>query len=308
MGGAVAAALLVWACSSDESEPSGPTSTATGAGTGGQSTGGQHAGGTGGGTGGTTAQGGAGGGGLPVVQESEPNDGTTVTEYNDLALGAIMQGAIATPGDSDIFLLPTTGATPYEATLDATGSSLVPHLTVLDDGRGGDDAGDDYVKIVRTAGGSVRIQWMAMGTGGYLLAVRDARNVDGQSVGDDTFTYELTGTTIAAASVTVGPLPVTGSPTGSLSMPGAIALYTFSGTAGQDVLVDMQATDDLDGRLYIVADATSDWIARQDDRSVSDNNPLIDAPLTASGNMTLVVESIAETPTNLGYSLTASLQ
>ncbi len=91
-------------------------------------------------------------------------------------------------------------------------------------------------------------------------------------------------------------------------MPGAIALYTFSGTAGQDVLVDMQATDDLDGRLYIVADATSDWIARQDDRRVSDHNPLIDAPLTASDNMTLVVESIAETPTNLGYSLTASLQ
>ena len=282
--------LALWACSSDDGSGPGTNSTGGAAGAGGSGAGGS-------------------GGGPVIEHETEPNDGAAASDFDALELGHVVEGTISPAGDADIFRVPVSGGTVVEARLTPTdGSSLEPHLTVFDDGRGGQAAGDDYVKIVRATSGEVRIQWLGMGQGGYYLAVRDARNVDGQSVGGDGFDYELAVSELARQSVTIGPLSFSSTESGTLGFGGAIDLYTFQAQAYQNALIDMQASGDVDGRLTVYAEATADWIARNDNRSQDDPDPLLDAPLTEGGDLVLVVENIAEQASSLGYSLTASLQ
>lgn len=261
------------------------------------------------GAGGATSTSGGTGGAPAVEHESEPNDGAQATEIDALALGHVVEGAVGTAGDADVFQVPVPAGTVVEATLTPLdGSTLTPHLTVFDDGRGGHTAGDDYVKIVRAASGEVRLQWLAMGQGGYYLAVRDARNVDGQSVGGNSFGYRLSVSPIDRASVTRGALSFSTAQSGTLGSPGAIDLYTFQAQAFQDAQIDLHATGDADGRLLVFAASTQDWIARNDNRSASDVDPLLDAPLSEGGALVLVVENVAEQAASLGYGMTASLQ
>lgn len=261
------------------------------------------------GTGGATSTSGSTGGAPAVEHETEPNDGAQPTEVDALALGHVVEGAVGAAGDADVFQVPVPAGTVVEATLTPLdGSTLTPHLTVFDDGRGGHAAGDDYVKIVRAPSGEVRLQWLGMGQGGYYLAVRDARNVDGQSVGGSGFGYRLSVRSLDRAGVTRGALSLSAAQSGALGSPGAIDLYTFQAQAFQDAQIDLQAAGDVDGRLVVYAESTQDWIARNDNRSDSDVNPLIDAPLSEGGALVLVVENLAEQAQSLGYAMTASLQ
>lgn len=235
------------------------------------------------------------------LEESEPNDGTTLDEVDDLAPGQSISGTIDV-GDSDVFAVETGAGKVYEVSLAVQrGSELQPHLTVLDDGRDGEAAGGDYVKIVR----GPSMQFLAMGEGGHLVVVRHARNVDGGAEGGDDYGYVLRVDEIPQGDVTQGPVTFGGTLSGTLAGPGDVHLWSFDGTNGMDVVFDMNAPD-ADGRLYIFADETGSWIARQDDRTAGDPNPLIDAPLFAAGLMYLVVENIAEDASNIAYTVEAS--
>ncbi len=232
------------------------------------------------------------------LTEQEPNNGSTATEFNDLPFGANLSGVIASE-DVDIFSVPSTAGTLYTVALDLPGGSeLQPHITVLDAGRDGDAPGQDYVKIAR--GNS--IEFLAMGSGGHLIIVRDARNVDGGAVGGDGFTYSLRVDGADAADNTQGAVSFGAQLSDSLATSGTVHLWSFEGTEGQDVVFDMSAPNG-DGRLWVYSTATGDWIARQDDRTLGDPNPLLDAPLTASGAMYLVVETISEDVDNVGYTI-----
>jgi hypothetical protein len=55
----------------------------------------------------------------------------------------------------------------------------------------------------------------------------------------------------------------------------------------------------------VFSQSTGDWIARNDTGPMG-NDPLVDAPLFATGLMYLVVENITPEATVLGYSLSAS--
>ena len=59
--------------------------------------------------------------------------------------------------------------------------------------------------------------------------------------------------------------------------------------------------------MMIFAKSTGSWCARNDNQSASDINPLIDAPLTESGAMWLVVENVDHDATGFGYAITATL-
>lgn len=236
------------------------------------------------------------------VEEAEPNDGATLDEVNDFAVGTQMHGNIDA-ADSDVFQLDAMAGSIYRITLTLdAGSQLDPHVTVFDAGRDGNNAGDDYVKIVR---GST-IEVLAMGVGGYFVAVRDARNVDGGSVGGTGFGYALDVDVVDPAAVAT-PLTFPDTLSGALTSAGAVDLWSFDGTEGMNVLFDFAANGDLDGRLLVFSTTQGSWIARQDDRTVGNPNPLLDAPLSASGPMFLVVENITEDATNLGYTIDASI-
>lgn len=231
----------------------------------------------------------------PSLMEMEPNDGNELDEVNDLPVGERL-GGVLTLGDSDIFLVPTQPGAVYEVSLQTT--NIAHHITVIDYGRGGDSPGEDYVKISR----GETLQFVSMGEGGHLVVVRDSNNVDGGMVGGDDFTYVVEVRELDPATVTEGALTLGDELSGTLAAPSDVQIWTFDGTAGMDVVFDMSMPNG-DGRLYVVATATGDWIARQDNRAIDDPNPLLDAPLTASGAMWLVVEDITESGPPRAYTI-----
>jgi hypothetical protein len=247
---------------------------------------------------------------MPTVNEKEPNDGKTDGEFNALPLSSMMLGAIGVPGDVDIFRFDATAGKAYTVSLELpSGSLLKGHLTVMDDGRDGHANGDDFVKIVRGTSATIMADVLAMGQGGYYVVVRDSRNVDGQtpSVGAAGFDYKVWVVERPTQDFEGAALKFPVNLEETLASRGAMRLYPFDGTEGTDVLFDLKAKGDMDGRLLVFAKSTGSWIARNDDRAQGDPNPLIDAPLTASGAMWLVVENISETAANLSYTLDGTM-
>lgn len=252
-------------------------------------------------------------GAVPLT-ETEPNDGATLDQYNAIELARPLTGALQSPGDADIFRIATVAGQLYRLTLTVpAGSPLQAHVTVFDTGRGNGAAGDDFVKVgVLDAAGSAQLEWLAIGQGGYFIAVRDQRNVTGSQVGGAGFDYQLSAASVALAEAEVGALVFpTSNVSGSLRAVGAVALYRFSTTSGTDVTIDLRAADStepagLDGRLIAVSVATGDWVARNDDRGQTDVDPQLQAPLYADGEIVLVVDNVNERATRLGYTLNAT--
>lgn len=233
--------------------------------------------------------------------ESEPNNGATLDETNPIEGGDSYSGTIDTV-DTDAFRLRATPGMVYTVRVTLPdGSTLAPNITVLDDGRDGDAPGMDYVKII--SGDS--LQFLAMGEGGYLIVIRDDRNVVGGSVGGPNFTYTVSLEEAEPAAATEGEVTFGSTLSGTLSRAGDVHLWNFTATEGTDVVFDMAAIG-ADGRLFVFATETGSWIARQDDRSMADTNPLIDAPLFANGEMFLVVENIAPGAGEVVYTVEAS--
>jgi hypothetical protein len=240
------------------------------------------------------------------ADEQEPNDGATSEEYNDLGFDVWMRGAVGTVGDSDVFRVQSTAGKVVRVVLELpTGSALEPHVAVFDDGRGTAAPGEDYVKVA--VGASVMVEWLAMDTAGYFVAVRDARNLSAATVGGADFTYSVRATEHDTGAYEGQPLVFPSQLDDALPHASGLRLYGFQGSEGADILVDLQAKGDMDGRLMIYADAIDSWIARNDDRGAQDPNPLIDAFLTEGGSMFLVVENIDEGATDLSYSVDAKL-
>lgn len=250
------------------------------------------------------ADGGAGhDAGSGELVEQEPNDGATLEEVNELPLGASLVGNIDVD-DADIFRVPTVGGRAYRVSLEVpAGSALAGHLTVLDSGRGDDAAGSDYVRLSRTGvAADVELDLVAMGDG-HLVVVRDARNVGGAGAGGGGHGYVVRVEELDAGAAE---LAIPSTLQGSLAHAGALRAYRFDAASGMELTADLSSDGDLDARLFVVSLATGDWIARADDRSATDTDPLLDAPLFGEGEMLLVVENIAEEATSLGYTLAVS--
>lgn len=236
-----------------------------------------------------------------TATESEPNGGAKDGEINSIAAWTRLSGEIADGDDADVFLFESLPGHVYEARLSLPlENGILPHLAVMDAGRGDDAPGSDYIKITTNSA----LQFLAMGAGGHYVIVRDANNVgDGSHPGTGFYTLELR--EVPIDEVTAGELS-SGTTAGTLPTAGGVQLYAFTGTEGNDIRVDLEASD-LDARLYVFAAATGDWIARNDDRSGDDVDPLLDAPLVAEGAMFLVVENIELAPADLTYQLTTTL-
>lgn len=238
----------------------------------------------------------------PTLTEMEPNDGEAIAEVNALPIGGTISGNIDAD-DSDVFQIDTEPGKLYRAAIVVDrGSSLQPHLTVMDDGRGGDPAAGDYVKIMR----GPDIDFLAMGEEGYYVVVRDARNVDGSGAGGAGHQYLVTVEEVPVADAVAGDVTFGTTMSGTLSGPGGVDLWTFDGTEGTEMVFDFATTGDLDGRLYVFAESEGSWVMRNDNRMAGNPDPLLDAPLFASGDMYLVVENIAEQATDTAYTIDAS--
>lgn len=247
---------------------------------------------------------------LQEVAEQESNNGATVDDFNVVAPGQVITGALSTPGDIDIFMLDAQAGRAYafDLVVDSP-SELRGHLTVLDGGRDGDGPGNDYVKIgIDTQSQGAQMKIFAMGEGGYLLIVRDRRAVGSdQMVGGAGFTYRLEVREIDLGGITGATLSPPQTLSDQLDGPSSVRVYPFSTAAeAEEWRISLTANAaPFDGRLHVFSQSTGDWIARNDTGPMG-NDPLVDAPLFATGLMYLVVENITPEATVLGYSLSAS--
>ena len=237
---------------------------------------------------------------------SEPSDGGV--EVDELILGEPVSGAITAEGEQDAYRVETTGARFYRVSLTLpVGSELEPHLTVIDDGRDDDPPGADFVQISRVGGDDDgNLELVAAGDG-HIVVVRDARNVGGPGAGSPQHTYELSIEELPLAEVSSGDLTFPSTVEGELAHAGAVAVYRFEAEAFSYALFELTAQGDMDGRMFVIAESTGDWIARNDDQAGS-VDPLIDAPLTEGGVLWLVVDNVSEPATDLGYTLSVDVE
>jgi hypothetical protein len=82
----------------------------------------------------------------------------------------------------------------------------------------------------------------------------------------------------------------------------------FTATRGASAMFDRKASGAIHGRQMVAAPSRAWWIARNDDRAMGAPNPLIDAPLSESGAMWLMVENVDEAAGDLAYTVQGTLQ
>lgn len=305
---ASAACIAAAACGGDGSTSGASSGSGgePGAGGGASKNGGSGPGGAGGsGAGATTTA--SNGGAPPSVSEKEPNNGDPIDQVDQLSTDTKLAGAIGEPGDVDVFFVDTTPGKFYRVTLGLpVGSKLVGHLTVIDSGRNGEAPAHDYVRLSSTPVEEPTLTFPAMGEGDHYVAVRDLRELAGSPSGSADHAYNLRIEELAEDDVLGEPASFPGTVKGSLRHPGALVAHPFTSAKGKNVVVDLSTPGTLDARLFIVATATNDWIARNDDRSGGGKDPLIDGPLTESGPAWIVVESAGEEASSLDYTLKLS--
>ena len=248
-----------------------------------------------------------------VIMESEPNDGAMLDEVNTISAGQAAQGAIGSPGDSDIFEIAAAPGKVYSVRLLAPdGSAIDGSITVIDAGRDGDAPGGDFVKLgADPDDASASVDFLAMGQGGYFIAVRDARDVgvDTPTQGSPGHTYRVEVTEHEPDGF-FGPAILPPQMISSeLPSASGVQLYPFMATEGQDFTADLRAASaQMDARLIVFSASAGDWIARNGDRAAAVADPLIDAPLFGAGLMYLVVENVEPDAAVLGYDLSVTLQ
>jgi hypothetical protein len=253
-------------------------------------------------------EGAAEGEGEPVLlDEHEPNDGDPLTATNPIAEAAGVRGAIAVTGDVDVFAFASTPGHVYRVSCTTGGSPLDCHLTVLDDGRAGDPAGDDYARLAaHPPGPDAALTFMALGEGGHYVIVRDARAVGGAGEGGADFTYAVTVDDVTDDDGLFGvPLAFPGAHDGALPSPTSLQLHPLDAVADADVVFDVAAAGDADLRAFVVSATTGDWVLRNDDRG-SSSDPLLDAFFPEAGPHLLLVEAVADDATDVRYTVTTS--
>ncbi len=250
---------------------------------------------------------------IPIAtdEEVEPNNGNSDRDVNILPFNTEVRGAIAEPGDQDVFFLDTVPGRRYTVQLNAPLSSAIDgHITIIDTGRDGYAAGGDYQKLSSyPQGKNAQADFVALGEGGHFLLLRDRRNLGRATQGSENHTYQLR-VTEAEPNDFMGVAPLLNTPVEDvLDSASALKLHAIEGSAEELLHVDVQATsfNDMNARVYVFSPQTGHWIARNDDRSGGNTDPLIDVRLTVSEPLLIAVENTNEDARNLRYTLLFSL-
>lgn len=245
---------------------------------------------------------------LASQSEKEPNNGATATEIDAMTLPGIMKGAIDPANDVDIFSITPAAGEFWEWTLAPSGADLAPHLTIFDTDPG--NKTNPNVLAKGDAAQAVTLQHFVLGSGKFVAAVRDARNVPSPTGrGGATYGYTLT-----AKKKTPAPIAVTfpSTKTGKLASLSSVDLYAFTLTAstGLDVIIRAErktAPSTLDSRLSLFNVTTKTSVGTNDDASGSTTDSQLGGTLPA-GSYVAVVENEGTNATDLSYEIEFALR
>lgn len=245
---------------------------------------------------------------LTNQNEKEPNNGSTTTEVDTMTLPGIMNGAIDPANDIDIFSITLAPGDLWEWTLAPKGADLAPHLTVFDT----DPANKTNPNVLAKgdAAQTITLQHFVLGTGKFVAAVRDARNVpSGTGRGGPTYGYTLTAKKKAPAPV-AATFPST--KTGKLASLSSVDLYSFTlaSSTGLDVIIRADrkaAPSTLDSRLSLFDVTTKKSVGTNDDASGTTTDSQLGGTLPA-GSYIAVVENEGTNAADLSYEIEFALR
>jgi hypothetical protein len=231
---------------------------------------------------------------LQVINETEPNNGGTKTEYNSITPPIQIKGAIGTAEDSDIFGFTASAGARYSVTVKGDGA-LQPHVVIFDL--------DNKLPVAASNGATEALAeyYVLKAVNPLLIVVRDRRNLpasSSQKVGGPTFTYTVTVTPLTRAPVQVS---LGSQQTSTLAPQGTVRVFAF--TAAKDADLDLEALvtapADVDARLSLFHVGNKSWHGTNETPSQLDAKLLGKMPI--SGTYHAIVENVADYPTKLDF-------
>lgn len=240
-----------------------------------------------------------------VQLEQEPNNAATATQVNAFATPGAMTGAIDPANDLEVLTVSLAAGEVWRWTLEPASASsvLAPHLAIAENanqvpslvGRGGQ-------------GATVTQEQFALSNGRYNLIVRDARNVGtSQNVGGPMHQWRLRAERSSRVPAAIT-LPTVASHT--LTSATAQGLFSFTLSTMSTVTIEVRCqgkapASDMDPRLSLFDANQKRWVQTNDDRALSNVDPLLEGPLPA-GSYVLVVDNVKAAPADLSYELRVS--
>lgn len=230
-----------------------------------------------------------------IVDENEPNNGSTETEYEHVTIPVAMRGAVDPADDIELLGFSATAGNRLVVSVN-TGGVLQPHLAVF----GTQDLNVPAAVSVGT--GNVMAEYYVLKGGSYFIALRDQRNVGSSShVGGPTFTW-----TLSAQPLVRDPVPavVGGDTPLTLAPLGTIGVFSFEGQAEQNVSITVLARrlsppSHVDPRLSLFFPDQQLWLGTNDDMALNQLDSLIEGTLPYTGTYHAIVENEGSAGTDL---------
>lgn len=241
-----------------------------------------------------------------LAEESEPNNGNSATDVNELTLPVAVHGAIGEADDRDIFAVDLVAGELREWRLQAEGAEHAPHLAI------GEATSEAPATLgFAQAGGTLSFHHFALKSGRHHFIVRDARNVpsaSSQKVGGPANQYVLRSAapTLSATAITL-PMRVNA----TIANPFELAYFSFNLAQETDVRIEVFArratiASDIDSRLSLYYVTGDDWLITNDDvGSVRDS--LITGALPA-GEYRVIVDNLNPDAVKLAFDVDFAVQ
>ena len=245
--------------------------------------------------------------GVHAYAEMEPNNGTTMTEFNSIELPAVVTGSIGVPDDVDVMGAQLNAGEFWTWELKSVGGGFVPHLAVVQS--------TNHVPLmvaIGTASSSSVQEHFVLESGRYFIPIRDARNVpasSSQHVGGAGVLWQLN-----ANRTQRTPTPITFPSTVPAMLAGRnkIDLYSFTATgAGLDIVLNAQRLpmpSDMDSRISLFDKTHNTYVQTNDDDAAANTKDSHLGGALPAADYVLVVENVDPAASNFHYELVLTLR
>ena len=239
------------------------------------------------------------------LSESEPNNGSTTTEFNAITVPSLITGAIGSANDADVFSFTAQAGDRLAVTATSDGDAQL-HLAVFG------ETSLDVPPAVNAfgQGNNAFAEYYVLKAGTYFIAVRDRRNVGSSpaGVGGASFTYSLS---VAPLSRAPQALTLGQSVASQLSPAGTVRVFSFSATKDDDLELRAMAkgltpASDVDTRLSLFHPGQKAWLGTNDNPSLSESDSLLKGKMPFTGTYHVVVENVADSGSDLRVEVSVS--